>query len=98
MNFSLSRLTGGDVLAKRKVPKNGGKMTKKQLLRAIDIAETISDLFKLVKEQDINMRMHTLPSASNVAPKRLELRTFPPGTSHLDRLKAAVRLTVENTK
>lgn len=73
-------------------------MTKKQLLRAIDIAETISDLFKLVKEQDINMRMHTLPSASNVAPKRLELRTFPPGTSHLDRLKAAVRLTVENTK
>lgn len=85
-------------MAKRKVPKVKGKMTKKQLLRAIDKAETISDLFKLVKEQDINMRMHTLPSASNVAPKRLELRTFPPGTSHIDRLKAAVKLTVENTK
>ena len=74
------------------------KMSKRQLLRAIDKAKTISDLFKLVKEQDINMRMHTLPSASNVAPKRLELRSFPPGTTHLDRLKAAVKLTVENTK
>ncbi|MCR5652689.1 MAG: hypothetical protein K6F88_02715 [Ruminococcus sp.] len=74
------------------------KMNKQQLLRAVDKAKSIADLFKLVKEQDINMRMHTLPSASNVAPKRMELRTFPPNTSHLDRLKAAVRLTVENTK
>ena len=73
-------------------------MRKTELLSAIDRAKTIADLFKLVKEQDINMRMHTLPSASNVAPKRLEIRTFPPNFSHLDRLKAAVRLTVENTK
>lgn len=74
------------------------KMSKEEILAAIDKAKSIGDLFKLVKEQDINMRMHTLPSASNVAPKRLELRSFPPGTTHLDRLKAAVRLTVENTK
>ena len=74
------------------------KMNKQQILRAVDKAKTISDLFKLVKEQNINMRMHTLPSASNVAPKKLELRSFPPGTTHLDRLKAAVKLTVENTK
>ena len=73
-------------------------MSKEEILAAIDKAKSIGDLFKLVKEQDINMRMHTLPSASNVAPKRLELRSFPPGTTHLDRLKAAVRLTVENTK
>lgn len=73
-------------------------MRKTELLSAIDKAKTIADLFRLVKEQDINMRMHTLPSASNVAPKRLEIRTFPPNYSHLDRLKAAVRLTVENTK
>lgn len=85
-------------MAKRKVPKATKRMSKDRLLSAIDNAETISDLFKLVKEQDINMRMHTLPSASNVAPKRLELRVFPPGTSHLDRLKAAVKMTVENTK
>ncbi|MCH5299345.1 MAG: hypothetical protein J1E96_06245 [Ruminococcus sp.] len=74
------------------------KMSKTELFSAVDKAKTIADLFKLVKEQDINMRMHTLPSASNVAPKRLEIRTFPPNFSHLDRLKAAVRLTVENTK
>lgn len=73
-------------------------MSKTELFSAVDKAKTIADLFKLVKEQDINMRMHTLPSASNVAPKRLEIRTFPPNFSHLDRLKAAVRLTVENTK
>ena len=73
-------------------------MSKEKLLAEIDKAKSIGDLFKLVKEQDINMRMHTLPGASNVAPKRLELRSFPPGTTHLDRLKAAVRLTVENTK
>ena len=65
---------------------------------AIDRAETISELFTLVKEQNINMRMHTLPGASNIRPKRLEIRSFPPGTSYLDKLKAAVRLTVENTK
>ena len=85
-------MTGGAVLAKKK------KMSKNQILRAIDKAKTISDLFKLVKEQDINMRMHTLPGASNVAPKRMELRSFPPDTSHFDRLKAAVKLTVESTK
>ena len=74
------------------------KMSKKQLLLAIDKAECISDLFKLVREQDINMRMRTLPGASNLAPKRMELGTFPPETSHLDRLKTAVKLTVEYTK
>ncbi len=73
-------------------------MSKTEILSAIDRAKTIADLFKLVKEQDINMRMHTLPSASNVQPKRLEIRTFPPNFSYLDRLKSAIRLTVENTK
>ncbi len=73
-------------------------MNKNELLRAVDEAKNIGDLFKLVKEQEINMRMHTLPGASNIKPKKLELRSFPPGTTHLDRLKAAVKLTVENTK
>ena len=74
------------------------KINKQQLLRAVDRAKSISDLFKLVREQDINMRMRTLPGASNIPPKKLELSSFPPNTPHLDRLKAAVRLTVENTK
>ena len=55
------------------------KMSKQGLLAAVDECKTIADLFKLVKEQDINMRMHTLPGASNIKPKRLELRSFPPG-------------------
>ena len=74
------------------------KMSKEELLEAIDKSKTIADLFKLVKEQDINMRMHTVQGASNTKPKKLEIRSFPPNATYLDRLKAAVKLTVENTK
>ncbi|MBQ5398527.1 MAG: hypothetical protein IIU14_03705 [Ruminococcus sp.] len=74
------------------------KMSKNELLDAIDKSRTIADLFRLVKEQDINMRMHTVQGASNTKPKKLEIRSFPPNATYLDRLKAAVRLTVENTK
>lgn len=74
------------------------QMSRDELLAAVDDCATIAGLFKLVKEQNINMRMHTLPGASNIKPKRLELRSFPPNSTYLDRLKAAVRLTVENTK
>ena len=74
------------------------KMTKSQLLVAVDNAKTIADLFELVKTQDINMRMHTLPGASNIPAKRLEIRSFPPNTSYLDKLKAAVKLTIKYTK
>ncbi|MGN0487789.1 MAG: hypothetical protein ACI4HO_00845 [Ruminococcus sp.] len=73
-------------------------MNKAQLLKAVDNAKSISELFKLVKYQKINMRMHTLPTASNVPAKRLEIREFPEGTTYLDKLKAAVKLTVENTR
>ncbi len=74
------------------------KMSKEELLEAIDKSKTIADLFTLVKEQDINMRMHTVQGASNTKPKKLEIRSFPPNATYLDRLKAAVKLTVENTK
>lgn len=73
-------------------------MTKSQLLDAVDDAKTIADLFELVKTQDVNMRMHTLPGASNIPAKRLEIRSFPPNTSYLDKLKAAVKLTIKYTK
>lgn len=73
-------------------------MTKSQLLEAVDNAKTIADLFELVKTQDVNMRMHTLPGASNIPAKRLEIRSFPPNTSYLDKLKAAVKLTIKYTK
>ena len=74
------------------------KLNKEELLVAVDKCKSIGDLFSLVKHQEINMRMHTLPSASNVPAKRLEIRSFPEGTSYLDKLKAAVKLTVEYTK
>lgn len=74
------------------------KMSKEELLEAIDKSKTIADLFTLVKEQDINMRMHTVQGASNTKPKKLEIRSFPPNATYLDRIKAAVKLTVENTK
>ena len=74
------------------------KLNKEELLIAVDKCKSISELFSLVKNQEINMRMHTLSTASNIPPKRLEIRSFPEGTSYLDKLKAAVKLTVEYTK
>ena len=73
-------------------------LSKAELIKAVDNAKTIADLFELVKTQDINMRMHTLPGASNLPAKRLEIRSFPPNTSYLDKLKAAVKLTIKYTK
>lgn len=68
---------------------------KNELLRKIDNCETISDLFALVKEENIDMRMQTLCSASNIPPKML---TYDPTSdeSPLERLRKVVRLTVEN--
>lgn len=74
------------------------KLNKEELLKAVDDCKNIGELFALVKNQDINMRMHTLPGASNIPAKRLEIRSFPEGTSYLDKLKAAVKLTVKYTK
>lgn len=73
------------------------KKSKQELLRAVDRCRTISQLFDLVRQEEINMSMHTLPGASNIPPKRLEIRNLDPGASPLDRLKAAVRMTVELT-
>lgn len=74
------------------------KKTKTALLKAIDDCKSIDQLFALVQHEEINMRMHTLPGASNIPPKRLEIRNLDPKSTPLDRLKAAVRLTVELTK
>lgn len=74
------------------------KLGKNELLLAVDRCKSIGELFSLVKNQDINMRMHTLSGASNVPAKRLEIRSFPEGTTYLDKLKEAVKLTVKYTK
>lgn len=72
-------------------------LSKKELLIAVDNAKSIGELFALVKHNNVNMRMHTLPTASSVPAKRLEIRSFPPGTTYLDKLKAAVKMTIEYT-
>jgi len=73
-------------------------LSKSELLEAVDKCKNIGELFALVKNQNINMRMHTLPGASNIPQKRLEIRSFPEGMSYLDKLKEAVKLTVKYTK
>lgn len=74
------------------------KKTKQQLLKAIDNCKSIAQLFALVQHEQINMRMQTLPGASNIPPRKIELREFAPNETYLDKLKAAVKATVENTK
>lgn len=68
---------------------------KKELLMKIDRCETIADLFALVKEENIDMRMQTLCSASNIPPKML---TYDPTSaeSPLERLRKVVKLSVES--
>lgn len=73
------------------------RRTKDELLRAIDNCTSIADIFELVREENIDMRMQTLRSASCIPPRML---TFDENSeeSPLDRLKAVVRLTIENTR
>lgn len=73
------------------------KKTKLELLKAIDDCKSIDQLFALVQHENINMRMHTLPGASNIPPKKLEIKEFAPNQSYLDKLKSAVKLTVNET-
>ncbi len=71
--------------------------TKSELLEAIDNCTTIADIFELVREENIDMRMQTLRGASCIPPKML---TFDENSkeSPIDRLKTVVRLTVESTR
>ena len=71
--------------------------SKKDLLKRIDSCETIAELFEIVRTENIDMRMQTLCSASNIPPKML---TYDPSCteSPLDRLRTVVRLAAENNK
>ncbi|MDR0914514.1 MAG: hypothetical protein LBM65_05060 [Oscillospiraceae bacterium] len=79
------------------LPEGYRKKSREEILGEIDNCKSISQIFALVQHENINMRMHTLPGASNIPPKRLEITEFAPNQTYLDKLKAAVRLTVENT-
>lgn len=70
--------------------------TKEALLRQVDACSSIAELFMLVKTENIDMRMQTLCSASNIPQKLLEYNSAASIEDPLVRLKQVVRLAVEN--
>lgn len=71
-------------------------MNKSELLHAVDMVESISELFALVQRETIDIRMHSFTSASNIPPKMLDLTDTQ--VSPLDKLKFAVKSAIENTR
>ncbi len=69
---------------------------KDELLKAVDSCSTIAELFVLVKNENIDMRMQTLNSASNIPPKLLEYDSSASIEDPLIRLKKVVSLAVED--
>ncbi len=76
---------------------NNHTITKAELLARIDSCTTISEIFEFVRAENIDMRMQTLCSASCIPPRMLTYDNTSDETP-LQRLKAVVRLTVENTR
>lgn len=75
---------------------NRSGLSREELLNAIDSCTTIADIFTLVKSENIDMRMQTLCSASNIPPKLLEYDSSASIEDPLVRLKKVVSLAVEN--
>lgn len=70
---------------------------KAELLSAVDSCETIAELFELVRNKNIDIRMQTLCSASCIPPKPINYD--PTSTvAPLEKLKRAVRFAVEISK
>ncbi|MDO5123069.1 MAG: hypothetical protein Q4D44_00200 [Eubacteriales bacterium] len=69
------------------------KKTKDELLKAIDDCVSISQIFALVQHEQIELRMQTMCSASNLPPKSPNIPQNPED-SPLERLKNAVKLAV----
>ncbi|MBQ4105136.1 MAG: hypothetical protein IJC86_01960 [Clostridia bacterium] len=73
---------------------NTQKRTKDEILSAIKDCKTIDELFSIVRQEHIDIRMQTLCGASSIPPKSLTF-TSASAESPLDRLKAAVHLAAE---
>lgn len=71
-------------------------VNKSELLHAVDMVESIAELFALVQKERIDIRMHSFTSASNIPPKMLDLTDIQ--VSPLDKLKFAVKSAIENTR
>lgn len=75
---------------------NAKRKSKEDILREIQNCSTIAELFALVKNENIDMRMQTLCSASNIPPKLLEYDSSASLEDPLIRLKKVVSLAAEN--
>lgn len=65
------------------------------LLKALDNCDTISELFELVRNEQIDIRMQTLCSASNIPPKIFnnDPESLEPA---FERLRKLVKLAIEH--
>lgn len=70
--------------------------SKEELLREVENCTTISELFVLVKKENIDMRMQTLCSASNIPPRLLDYDSVVSIEDPLIRLRKVVSLAIEN--
>lgn len=71
------------------------KRSKNALLSKIDHCQTISELFEVIREEDLVVRMQCLPGASNIPPKRPNTGYGTRQTEFLERLKRSVMMQVE---
>lgn len=73
------------------------KKTTKQLLKAIDECRSLSQLFALIQHENISLRMHSQPGASNLTPRKLGAQEIiDKKDTPFERLKEQVRKAVEN--
>lgn len=73
------------------------KRTKNALLSKIDHCTTINELFDVIKEEGIVVRMQSLPAASNIPPKRNTSYHETRQTEFLERLKRSVMMQIEES-
>lgn len=73
------------------------KRSKNALLSRIDHCKSISELFEVIKEEELVVRMNCLPGASNIPPKKPNTGYGTRQTEFLERLKRSVMMQIEES-
>lgn len=73
------------------------KRSKNALLSKIDHCKTISELFEVIREEKIVVRMPCLPGASNIPQKKSNTGYGTSQTDFLERLKRSLMMQIEET-
>ncbi|MCD8025842.1 MAG: hypothetical protein LUF33_02635 [Clostridiales bacterium] len=74
------------------------KKSKKSLLKAVDEAKSLSQLFALIQHEHIVIQMHSQSGASNIKPKKLgPNEIIAKKDTPLERLKAQIKKAIEET-